>query len=59
MTGLLVVSMPGNEAVATSIANRLAAPIGALLPDFTIPVIVKAFSEAPLQAPHLRRTTAP
>ena len=35
------------------------APIGALLPDFTIPVIIKAFSEAPLQAPHLQRTTAP
>ena len=35
------------------------APIGALLPDFTIPVIIKTFSEAPLQAPHLQRTTSP
>lgn len=30
MTGLLVVPMPGNEAVAAAIASRLAAPIGAL-----------------------------
>lgn len=30
MTGLLVVPMPGNEAVATAIAGKLAAPLGAL-----------------------------
>ena len=30
MSGLLIVPMPGNEAVAATIANRLAAPIGAI-----------------------------
>ena len=39
--------------------SPLAAPIGALPPDFTIAVIIQVFSEAPLQAPHLQRTTAP
>jgi ribose-phosphate pyrophosphokinase len=30
MSGLLIVPMPGNEAVATAIGKRLAAPIGSL-----------------------------
>lgn len=33
--------------------------IGALPVDFTLPVTVPAFLGAPLQAPHLKRTTAP
>jgi hypothetical protein len=33
--------------------------IGALPADFTLQVALPAFSEAPLQAPHLQRTTAP
>jgi hypothetical protein len=37
------------------------APIvfGALLADFSLQVAIPVFSEAPLQAPHLQRTTAP
>ena len=33
--------------------------IGALPADFTLPAIVPVLSGAPLQAPHLMRTTAP
>jgi hypothetical protein len=33
--------------------------IGALLADFSLQVAIPVFSEAPLQAPHLQRTTAP
>ena len=33
--------------------------IGALPADFTSPVIAPVFLGAPLQAPHLKRTTAP
>ena len=40
---------------------ELSAPvaIGALPADFTLPVTVPVFLGAPLQAPHLKRTTAP
>lgn len=33
--------------------------LGALPADFSLQVVVPVFSEAPLQAPHLQRTTAP
>ena len=33
--------------------------IGALPADFSLQVAIPVFSEAPLQAPHLQRTTAP
>lgn len=33
--------------------------LGALPADFSLQVAVPVFSEAPLQAPHLQRTTAP
>ena len=33
--------------------------IGALPADYTAPVSIPVFLEAPLQAPHLKRTTAP
>lgn len=35
------------------------AAIGALPADFSAPVLLPSFSEAPMQAPFLRRTTAP
>ena len=57
--GLCHAHCQGEQASADKHESPPPAPIGALLPDFTIPVIIKAFSEAPLQAPHLQRTTAP
>ncbi|CAN5475296.1 hypothetical protein BH10PSE16_BH10PSE16_05200 [soil metagenome] len=34
-------------------------PLGALPANFSLQVALPVFSEAPLQAPHLKRTTAP
>ncbi len=34
-------------------------PLGALPADFSLKAVIPVFSEAPLQAPHLQRTTAP